>query len=203
MFNVSRPTVREAMRALVILGVLKTRHGSGVFVSPLEASDILGPLSFFLSLKEVQVDRLYEARRLIEGEIASLAATHAISDEIDELRRLILVQDHVIDDPRLYRGVDANFHRKPAEMAGNPFLTRATESLNVFGLEFRKIVSETSAVIAGSVRDHIVIVDCVAQGDAEGARIGMQSHIMNVLRSTKEALRTQAESAAERRSGNE
>ncbi len=65
MFNVSRPTVREALRALVVLGVLKARHGSGIFVSPLEATDILGPLAFFLALKDVQIDRLYEARRLI------------------------------------------------------------------------------------------------------------------------------------------
>src|ERR1700761_1324815 len=69
MFQVSRPTVREALRALGALGVLKTRHGSGICVSPLQAADILGPLTFFLSLQDVQVDRLYEARRLIEGEI--------------------------------------------------------------------------------------------------------------------------------------
>lgn len=187
MFNVSRPTVREALRALVVLGVLKSRHGSGIFVSQLEATDILGPLAFFLSLKDVQVDRLYEARRLIEGEIASLAARNATAADIAELRQYIAEQDRVVDDPQSYRAVDIAFHHKLAEIAGNPFLARAAESLNVLGLEFRKIASETRNIIANSVRDHRAIIDCIAVGDAEGARIAMQSHMMNVLRSTKEA----------------
>ena len=50
-FNVSRPTLREALRALAVLGVVEVRHGGGIFVSQLEASDLLGPLTFFLTLR--------------------------------------------------------------------------------------------------------------------------------------------------------
>lgn len=188
MFNVSRPTVREAIRALVVLGVLKARHGSGVYVSPLEAADILGPLSFFLALNDVQVDRLYEARRLIEGEIASLAASKVTAEDIPGLQLLIKRQTQAINDPYSYRSLDTDFHQKLAEIAGNPFLARAAESLNVLGLEFRKASSETQSIIADSIRHHERLVECIASHDAEGARISMQSHMMNVLRSTKQAL---------------
>ena len=184
-FNVSRPTVREALRALVVLGVLKARHGSGIFVSALEATEILGPLSFFLTLHNVQVDQLYEARRLIEGEIASLAARNATAGDIAGLRQFIAEQKQSIHDPQCYRESDGRFHSKLAQISGNPFLARAAESLGVLGLEFRKIASETAAVLEGSIRDHQVIVDCIAAGDADGARIGMQAHMMHVLRSTK------------------
>jgi GntR family transcriptional regulator, transcriptional repressor for pyruvate dehydrogenase complex len=187
MFNVSRPTVREAMRAMAVLGVLKARQGSGIFVSALEATEILGPLSFFLTLQNVQVDQLYEARRLIEGEIASLAARNATVGDIAELQQLIAEQQQRIGDPRSYRELDGSFHRKLAKIAGNPFLARASESLGVLGLEFRKIASETPAVLEISIRDHYVIVDSIAAGDMDGARIGMQAHMMNVLRSTKAA----------------
>jgi GntR family transcriptional repressor for pyruvate dehydrogenase complex len=187
MFNVSRPTVREALRALAVLGVLKARHGSGIFVSALEAKEILGPLSFFLTLQDVQVDQLYEARRLIEGEIASLAARYATVGDIAELRQLIAEQQQRIGDPHSYRESDGSFHRRLAQIAGNPFLARAAESLGVLGLEFRKTASETPAVLESSIRDHYVIVDCIAAGDMDGARIGMQAHMMNVLRSTKAA----------------
>jgi len=187
MFDVSRPTVREAIRALVVLGILKARQGSGIFVSRLEATEILGPLSFFLTLQNVQVDPLYEARRLIEGEIASLAARNATADDIAELRQYIAEQEQLIHDPQSYRESDGRFHRKLARIAGNPFLSRASESLGVLGLEFRKTASETPAVLEGSIRDHSVIVDCIAAGDLDGARIGMQAHMMNVLRSTKAA----------------
>ena len=50
-FDVSRPTLREALRALAVLGVIEVRHGGGVFVSQLEASDLLAPLTFFLTLR--------------------------------------------------------------------------------------------------------------------------------------------------------
>lgn len=193
-FKVSRPTVREALRALVVLGVLKARHGSGIFVSALEATEILGPLSFFLTLQDVQVDQLYEARRLIEGEIAGLAARNATAGDVAELRQYIADQEQVVRDPQSYRESDGSFHRKLAQVAGNPFLARASESLGVLGLEFRKIASETPTVLESSIRDHHVIVDCMAAGDADGARIGMQAHMMNVLRSTKAAMLILAES---------
>ena len=187
-FNVSRPTVREALRALVILGVLKARHGSGIFVSALEATEILGPLSFFLTLKNVQVDQLYEARRLIEGEIASLAARNATLGDVAELRQYIAEQEQLTSAPQAYRESDGRFHHKLAQIAGNPFLARAAESLGVLGLEFRKTASETPTVLGSSIRDHNVIVECITSGDSDGARIGMQAHMMNVLRSTKAAV---------------
>lgn len=187
MFNVSRPTVREGLRALAVLGVLKARHGSGIFVSALEATEILGPLSFFLTLQDVKVDQLYEARRLIEGEIASLAARNATVGDVDELRQNIAEQEQLVGDPRSYRESDGRFHRKLAQIAGNPFLARASESLGVLGLEFRKTASETPTVLEGSIRDHGIIVDCISAGDTDGARIAMQAHMMNVLRSTRAA----------------
>lgn len=60
--QVSRPSVREALRGLQILGVLKVRQGGGVYVSPLEATDLLGPLQFLITLNEANVHSLYEVR---------------------------------------------------------------------------------------------------------------------------------------------
>ena len=76
-FRVSRPTVREAMRGLSVLGVIEIRHGGGAFVTALDAADLLKPLNFFLSLSDVSIERLYEARVLIESELAALAAERA------------------------------------------------------------------------------------------------------------------------------
>jgi GntR family transcriptional repressor for pyruvate dehydrogenase complex len=188
MFQVSRPTVREALRALVVLGVLKTRHGSGIFVSPLEATDILGPLAFFLALKDVQIDQLYEARRLIEGEIASLAATRGSDEQILDLKASIAEQEQVTNNPGGYRSADSSFHHTLAEMAGNPFLARTAESLNILGLEFRKMASETPSVILQSIEDHRNVVAFVTTRDPEGARIAMQAHMMNVRISTRRAI---------------
>lgn len=187
LFNVSRPTIREAVKALSVLGVLKSRHGGGIYVSPLEAADLLGPLTFFLTLRDVEVARLYEARSLIEGEIAALAATSATGADADRLAALIEQQEAVLGDPDAYRLVDTKFHRVLADLSGNAFLSRAAESLNILGLEFRKTASETAEVIMGSVRDHKRILAAVRAGDAGAARQAMREHMENVLKTTPRA----------------
>ncbi len=184
LFNVSRPTIREAVKALGVLGVLKSRHGGGIYVSPLEAADLLAPVTFFLSLRDVEVDKLYHARALIEGEIAALAAERATEADAARLADLIAQQEQAVSDPVAYRAVDTRFHRVLAELSDNPFLSRAAESMNILGLEFRKTASETAEVIRGSVRDHRQIVAALRAGDAQAARQAMQAHMRNVLRTT-------------------
>lgn len=187
-FQVSRPTIREAVRALAVLGVVKTRHGGGIFVSAMEASDLLGPLSFFLTLQPMEVDRLYQARAVIEGEIAALACAAATAEHIDDLARLIADQAAHIAQPARYRVLDLKFHERLAELAGNPFLARAASSMNVLGLEFRKLASENEAVIGASIADHRRILAAFRAADAPEARRAMQDHMATVLRTTTESL---------------
>jgi len=184
LFNVSRPTVREAVRALIVLGVLRTRHGDGITVSPLEAADLLGPLTFFLTLHEVEVERLYEARAVIEGEIAALAAGRSRAEDLTVLEALVEAQLGAVADPERYRRIDTAFHRRLAEVAGNPFLARAAESLNILGLEFRKIASETAEVIRLSIADHSAILAALRAADPRAARRAMEAHMRHVLETT-------------------
>ncbi|MCL4189151.1 MAG: FadR family transcriptional regulator [Rhodobacteraceae bacterium] len=187
LFNVSRPTVREAIKALIVLGVLRSRHGDGMTVSPLQAADLLGPLTFFLTLREVEVERLYEARGLIEGEIAALACAAAGPAAVAELEALIVRQEALIAVPEGYRALDTAFHGRLAELAGNPFLARAAESMNILGLEARKTASETPAVIRRSIADHRAIVAALAQRDPGAARAAMRTHMANVLATSRRA----------------
>ena len=187
-FDVSRPTLREALRALSVLGVIESRHGGGVFVSRLEANDLLAPLTFFLTLRSAEVDKLYDARRLIEGEIASLAALRVSAEALRELETLIEWQDDAKADPARYRGLDTAFHRRIGDLSGNEFLARAAQSLNVLGQEFRKTASETPTIIATSIDDHRAILGALRRHDAEAARLAMATHMSHVLQSTKAAL---------------
>ncbi|MGH8167925.1 MAG: FadR/GntR family transcriptional regulator, partial [Woeseiaceae bacterium] len=59
--GVGRPTLREALRALQLLGILDIRHGGGVFVSELEPDTLLGPLDLFVSLDRHNLDTILEA----------------------------------------------------------------------------------------------------------------------------------------------
>lgn len=188
-FGVSRPIIREAIRALAVLGVLRIRHGGRTYVSSLDAADLLGPLTFFLALHDVEIEKLYAARRLIEGELARLAAENASNKDILKLRDLVAAQTKATGDPSRFRELDSSFHGILSKLADNSFLARAAESLNVLGLEFRKQASETPAVIKISVRDHTAIVEAIARNDPAAARSAMEAHMKHVLETTQRASR--------------
>lgn len=184
-FEVSRPTVREAMRALSVLGVVEIRHGGGAFVSELNAADLLGPLNFFLSLSDVSVDNLYDARRLVEGEICALAATRASEEDIDFLEDLIGQQEIAKDYAEEYLKLDSRFHERLGEISGNPFLFRASQSLNVLGIEFRRKAANTKSVPSDSIKDHRSILEALREHNPEAARKAMVSHMNQVLDATR------------------
>ncbi len=182
--HVSRPSVREAIRGLTILGVVRTRQGGGVYISDLAAEDLLGPLQFFISLEDVNLRELYDARMLIEREVARRAAGNVTSAQLDHLGEIIAAQERALDDPVRFRLSDTEFHRILWVSAGNAFLARFGESLNVLGLEFRKTASETPGVLRGSIDDHRRIVAALAAGDADAAARCAEQHMRNVFETT-------------------
>lgn len=82
-FGVSRPTLREALRSLSILGVVEMRHGGGAFITDLQAKSLLAPLDFFFSLSVENIQEAFACRRLIEIEIARLCAQKATPKDIE------------------------------------------------------------------------------------------------------------------------
>ncbi len=188
MLQVSRPSVREALRGLQILGMLKARQGGGVYVASLDAADLLAPLTFLITLNEDNVGALHEARVLVDGGIAASAA--ALIDEADlaRLERMLLVQRDLLRDPLGFRVSDLEFHGTISEATGNPFLVRVSHALYVMGVEYRRVASESVGVLACSLGDHERIVQALRARDAAAARAAMAAHLGNVHRSTVDAM---------------
>lgn len=192
MLQVSRPSVREAMRGLQILGVVKTRQGGGAYISSLDAADLLGPLQFLITLNAQNVDALYESRVLVDGGIARMAAERLTDDDIARLRAIVDVQRDLIEDPLGFRVSDTEFHRTIMEATGNPFLVRVSHSLYVLGMEYRRMASETPGVIQQSLNDHAAIVAAFVTRDPDRAAAAMETHMRNVHLSTRAAMRQPA-----------
>lgn len=188
MMQVSRPSVREALRGLQILGVLKMRQGGGIYVSSLDASDLLAPLQFLITLNVENVDALYESRLIIDARIGRLAAERMADADLLKLKNLLDVQKDLITDPLGFRVADSEFHRVIMESTRNPFLVQISSSLYVLGMEYRRIAAETPGVTRQSYADHQVIVAALAARDPEAAGRAMEVHMTNVHRSTIEAM---------------
>ena len=182
--GVSRPSLREAIRGLQILGVVRIRQGGGVSVSDLDAEAILGPIRFYLALEETNVRSLYEARGLVESDVARRAAARLAPPALDRLAGILAGQRDTLSDPDAFRESDLAFHEALWAGSGNAYLQRIGASLHAIGLEFRKRASETPGVLEQSLRDHHRMLAALRAGDAAAAAAAAAEHMQNVYRST-------------------
>jgi GntR family transcriptional regulator, transcriptional repressor for pyruvate dehydrogenase complex len=190
-FGISRPSLREALRALSTLGVIESRHGGGAFVSDLNARTLLAPLDFYLSLSQSNFQDAFDSRRVIEIEIVKRAAAKAGRADINELNDIIAAHETIQDDPIGFRILDVRFHEKISSIAGNAVLQRIAYGLYNLGLDFqnfdRRAKSEPG-LIARSTQDHSKIAAAIAAHDPERAAEAMAKHIRNIELSTRRVI---------------
>jgi len=184
-FRISRPSLREALRALSILGVIESRHGGGAFVTDLEAQTLLAPLDFFLSLSKSNLDEAFESRRVIEVEIARKAAIHAGPKDMSELGAMIAAHASVFNDPIGFRILDSRFHEKLSIIAGNAILQRIAYGLYNLGLDIRRRATTEPGIIAQSTEDHAHIVEAICARDETRAGEAMKTHLAHIEASTR------------------
>ena len=184
MLNVSRPSVREALRGLAVLGVVRTRQGGGAYITDLGPNSLLGPIQFYLALEDVNITELYDARSLIESDVARRAAVNIEDATLDQLEMLLAGQAETINDPIAFRQSDYAFHELIWIGSRNAFLKRIGESLNVMGLEFRKRASERPETLTQSLLDHRALLDALKARDPEAAARAAEAHMQNVYKST-------------------
>jgi GntR family transcriptional regulator, transcriptional repressor for pyruvate dehydrogenase complex len=190
-FGISRPSLREALRALSMLGVVKTLHGGGAYVSDLDARTLLAPLDFYLSLTKTNFADAFDSRRVIEIEIARRAASRATSSDNVDLRDIIEAHDKIQDDPIGFRILDVRFHEKISAIAGNAVLQRIAYGLYNLGLDFQNFgrrAQNEPGLIAQSTMDHSKIAAGITAHDPDRAADAMSQHIHNIEVSTQRVL---------------
>lgn len=184
--DVSRPTIREALRALSIMGVLQIRHGGGVFVSSLDASELLNPMDFFVSLNAKNMTALFDARVEYEPMIVVLAAPRLSTLDLQILQDLVDAQDASKDDAELFHDTDVEFHKIILEASGNIFLSRVGKTFQVLSDQARRELQKKADIRYQSIADHIVILNALQTRDGEAASVAMRAHIINVRNGLKE-----------------
>ena len=175
-FDVSRSTVREAVRSLQIAGLLRSRAGSGSFVTE-NAPMILQTRE----LVAIMADRehlhdLVQARFLLEPQMAALAARQA--DE-DEKRHLLWLVDRMAEKKDRFSLMTAGhaFHMELARMSHNAVLYGFYQSAHSQLRSMRVLESLTMEVYLAGVEEHRAIAEAVMAGDAEGAGQQMKEHL--------------------------
>jgi GntR family transcriptional repressor for pyruvate dehydrogenase complex len=180
--GVSRSSLREALRALTVLGVTDMRHGTGTYVSSLEPELLVQHLSFVLSLSEQASDQLFEARKVVEPAMAALAAARVDDETVERLDACIARAGAAIGDAEAFMETDIELHDTIRAAAGNAILGRFMESIRALGLASRRRTGSRRAVQEQTVKDHRAIVKALRARDPEAASAAMHRHLENVER---------------------
>ena len=178
-------TLREAIRALVAMNILVSRHGDGTYVSSLDPDSLSRPFSFVLETRPALLPHLFEARRLLESACAGLAAERITDEEVAELAELAATPDDVGPDELIDR--DVALHTAIVRATGNPILAGLAGSIGALGLDSRR----DSAGLPGQARrtrvHHKRIVAALRRRAPEEAEAAMAAHLRSVERALARA----------------
>jgi GntR family transcriptional repressor for pyruvate dehydrogenase complex len=194
--DISRPSLREALRALSMLGVIDSRHGGGAYVTDLEARTLLAPLDFFLSLSQTNLADSFESRRIVEIEIVRKAARQATPEDLDDLNGMIAAHEKILHDPVGFRILDSRFHARLSAAAGNVVLERIAYGLYNMGLDVRRRATENLSLIMQSTQDHTRIAQAIVARDPDKAAQEMGIHLDHIEESTRRAMEAEISSLA-------
>lgn len=180
MFNVSRTTIREAIKTLASNNIVEIVRGKGTFVAqkPGLISDPLG-VSFMQDKNIILC--LFETRLLIEPKVASLAAQRATIEDINKLQKLLIEMKEVISKKENHSDIDIEFHTAIARATQNPIIERIIPIIIESIIEgyFETISVPGSAKKA--LNYHTNIFEAIRNGNPENAEKEMQAHLKATL----------------------
>ncbi len=180
MLQVSRPSLREALRALSIMHVIEMRQGDGTYISSLEPSLLADDLGFIFLMDDSTFIQLFEARRIVEAGIAALAAQRITEEQLADLEVCLTKAAATIGSHQAFLEADLDLHAQITEAAGNPFLTRFMASISQLGLASRGRTVEIPGVAEQALEDHRAIIAAIKKRDPEAARQAMLAHLDHV-----------------------
>jgi GntR family transcriptional regulator, transcriptional repressor for pyruvate dehydrogenase complex len=177
MLGVSRTSLREALKGLVFLGLLRARAGDGTYLRPSLNSMASRHLQWMLLLEEVQYLELYELRQILEPVVAQLAARRATAADLDAMRNALAGMKRSIRHPEAFIRHEMEFHGAITRASRN----RAIESMMqmMYGAlsEGKHRVLPLVADLAGHCERHEHIFELIAGGDAARARQAIASDV--------------------------
>lgn len=180
--GVGRSSLREAIRTLSALGVVRVASGEGMFVG--DGRTLLAqPISWRLLVGTDSTDEAVEARRLIEVELAGCCAARATAEEVAEIERHLRTMRETLGDPERFTDADAEFHYAIARAARNRVLFQVLETLhNVVRVWIHRNFVRFSDETMQSYQQHVPIFEAIRGHDVEAARRAMGAHIDRATR---------------------
>lgn len=175
--GVGRASLREALKALELIGMIDCRVGDGTFVCD-RSTFLSRPLLWAITGSGMtRVDELVESRLVLECEIAAFAADRATASDVGSIEAQVQRMRRGVASADLLMDADMRFHMGIAAAAHNQILLNAVQMIRSLMQQWMLVTLHVPGVGAKVHAQHQAIVDCIRAKDAAGARETMRSHL--------------------------
>ncbi|HBW36118.1 FadR/GntR family transcriptional regulator [Desulfosporosinus sp. BICA1-9] len=185
-FQVSRASIREAISALEMMGLIEVRSGEGTYIRQVNIESVITPLAWMLFIETDSDLELYEARKILEVQAAGLAAERADDDEIKDLYEALEIMRMDLENHRLGEDADHQFHYSIARATHNKILIRLMNTLSDTMQKSlkssRSRLYERGDTPKKLYDEHCKIYEAIKNHDAEKAQKFMLDHLLGVER---------------------
>ncbi|RLP74723.1 FadR family transcriptional regulator [Mycetocola tolaasinivorans] len=185
--GVGRSAVREALKALDLLGLIEIRQGDGTYLRSSASSLLPQVVEWGLMLGSTQTDELVEARYHLEITLAGLAAERASAEEIAEITRWFQAMGEA-DDVADFARADIEFHLAVAAAAHNGVLAGVLSNVKSLLEVWVVRAIRQSGERASTLDQHAAVLQAITAGDAAAAAAAMTAHMHAATASLRESL---------------
>jgi GntR family transcriptional repressor for pyruvate dehydrogenase complex len=181
MLNVSRPSLREALRALILLGILDNRQGDGTYLTSSNRWPI-EPFSIMLSVKKGALLDIFEARESIENTSAGLAAFRRDEEDLKEMEKALESMRLNFDNPDEYIKYDLNFHKAIILATKNPVFEDLMEKIYhlIMNTSDNNRTYPSELYKEKNYRQHEIIYKYIKAADKQMATKAMADHMRHI-----------------------
>lgn len=181
-FGVSRTVVREAVKVLQEKGLVQVRQGAGTVVTPPTRWNLLDELILGVTIAADEslavLDDVVVTRRLLESDMAFVAARLADDEVIERLSGLVDTMDELVGDPAAYAHYDLAFHDVVMQTSGNRIARAVVRSLESQVVNTARYTGRTErSLCVASNRGHRRVYERIGAHDSAGAAEAMFTHI--------------------------
>jgi GntR family transcriptional regulator, transcriptional repressor for pyruvate dehydrogenase complex len=177
MLHISRPSLRTALKALSVMGVIHAKPGAGTYIAQSLPEVFTEPMHFMTLINNTSVEELFEARLIIEAGLAELAAERATESDIAALIEELEGMKANTGDPEEFLKHDVRFHQAMARAADNKLMSGVMDTVAQLLFHIRRHNVAQASDLDDAIEWHEKLITAMQKHDLKRAKETISGHL--------------------------
>lgn len=177
MLHISRPSLRTALKALSVMGIINAKPGAGTYIAESLPEVFTEPMRFMTLINNTSDEEMFETRLIIEAGLAELAAERASDEDITAMNVELDAMRTYISDPENYLKHDILFHKAIAKAANNKLMSGVMDTVSQLLFKLRRQTIRHAGDFEEAIEWHQKIIEAIKKHDPKRAKETLTGHL--------------------------